>query len=343
VPLSAEGRREQYLRKVKELISGHILGSPGGYPIYLRRWTRMGQMRDESLEQLLMLGESEAVVAAVCSPGLTDELARRAWWAMEDAENARRMLVNPAIVSGTMGKVLAEYLMEFLPFETETEKMTESVRLVLQPGVIDEADRISLWKKSGRKQAYLVGFLQAQPDDLPEPVPARHDAEHAAGQLRHLARAGNPCATLLLRVQSSPGQTFLRTLASVLARPPTQDVAHAALDLVRDYFSPLRPSGDPDSSLEELLRDARDYVRGDHASESARACCEAAPNLEAEISAMRLFSGLGYGVLRPVLRDSTATGGLMRRKLQPVVDPLLEQIGLLQGQGRNQSRVTEKP
>jgi hypothetical protein len=55
----------------------------------------MGQMRDESLEQLLMLGEPEAVVAAVGSPGLTEELARRAWWAMEDAENARRMLENP--------------------------------------------------------------------------------------------------------------------------------------------------------------------------------------------------------------------------------------------------------
>ena len=69
VPLNPSGRPEQYLRKVKELISGHILGSPGGYPVYLRRWTRMGQMRDDSLEQLLMLGEPEAVVAAVCSPG----------------------------------------------------------------------------------------------------------------------------------------------------------------------------------------------------------------------------------------------------------------------------------
>ena len=53
--------------------------------MYLQRWTRMGQMRDESLEQLLLLGEPEAVVAVVCAPGLTDELARRAWWAMGNA------------------------------------------------------------------------------------------------------------------------------------------------------------------------------------------------------------------------------------------------------------------
>lgn len=337
VPLHPERRPEHYVRSVKELISGHILGSPGGYPVYLRRWTRMGQMRDESLEQLLMLGEPEAVVAAVCAPGLTDELARRAWWAMEDAENARHMLANPAIVAGKMGRILARYLLEFLPFETETEKMTASVRLILQPGLVDAEDRLSLWQKSARKQAYLVGFLQALPDDLPQPVPARSDAEAHARYLRPLAQAGNPCAALLLRVQSSPGQTFLDTLATVLAKPPTQDLVQATFDLVRTYFSPLRPDGDPDLPLEALLQDARDHACADDSPEDVRACCDAAPGLVAEISAMRLLSGLGYGVLRAVLRDSTAIGSLMRRKLKPVIDPLMEQIGVLQGRGNDRA------
>lgn len=333
VPLHSDGRPERYVRGVKELISGHILGSPGGYPIYLRRWTRMGQMRDESLEQLLMLGEPEAVVAAVCAPGLTDELARRAWWAMEDAENARRMLGNPAIVAGRMGRVLARYLLEFLPFETETEteKMMASVRLVLQPGLIDAEDRLSLWRKSARKQAYLVGFLQALPDDLPQPVPARGDAEDHARGLRPLAQAGNPYAVLLLRVQASPGQTFLKTLATVLAKPPTQDVVQASFDLARGYFSPMRPDGDPYLPLEALVEEARDSARADHGSEGLRACRDAAPDLTGEIAAMRVLSGLGYGVLRPVLRDSTAIGSLMRRKLGPVIDPLLERIDMLRG------------
>jgi hypothetical protein len=333
VALRPTGRPEHYLRKVKELISGNILGSPVGYPIYLRRWTRMGQMRNESLEQLLMLGEPEAVVAAVCSPGVTDEIARRAWWVMEDAENARRMLVNPAVVAGNMGKILADFLVEFLPFETETEKTMESVRLVLQPGLIDEAERLSLWKKSARKQAYLVGFLQALPDDLPEPVPARGDAEIRRQALVPLARAGNPCASMLMRTLSSSGQTFLRTLSAVLAKPPTQDVVHATLDLARNYYVPLRPEGDPDLSMENLLGDAHEFVHGNHAPEAVLDCIEAAPGLTAEIFAMRLLSGLGYGVLRPTLRDSTAIGSLMRRKLEPVIDPLLEQIRVLQGKG----------
>ena len=333
VPLNPSGRPEHYLRAVRELISGNILGSPGGYPIYLSRWTRMGQMRDESLEQLLMLGEPEAVVAAVCSPGLSDDLARRAWWAMEDAENARRMLANPAIVTGTMGKTLAGYLVEFLPFETETEKTTESVRLVLQPGLINDAQRLSLWKKSLRKQAYLVGFLQALPDALPEPVSARGDADAFDRQLMPLAQEGNSVASLLLRVRSSPGQTFLRTLQTVLAKPATQDLVHSTLDLMRGYFSVLRPDGDPDLPLPDLLEDAENYVRVEHASRDVRICSKVAPALTGEIAAMRLFSGLGYGVLRPVLRDSTAIGSLMRRKLKPVTDTLLDRIGLLRGSG----------
>jgi len=334
VALNGQGRSEQYLRLVKELISGHILGSPGGYPIYLRRWTRMGQMRDESLAQLLVLGEPEAVVAAVCSPGLTDELARRAWWAMEDADNARRMLANPAVVRGAMGRTLARYLIEYLPFETETEKMMESVRLVLQPGLIDEEERLALWKKSSRKQAYLVGFLQALPDDLPEAVGARADAAVWAQALEPLARGGNPCASLLLKVQSAAGQTFLDTLASVLSRPPTQEVVQAAFDLVRGYFAPLRPGGDPDLAIEDLVEDARNYVGASQAPEMVQVCCDLVPNARADIAAMRLLSGLGFGVLRPVLRDSTAMGSLMRRKLEPVTNPVMAEVRVLRGQGR---------
>ena len=75
VKLNPRGRDDQYLKKVRELLSSQVLGSPGGYPVFLRRWTRMGQARDNSLEQLLLLGEPEAVVAAVSAQGLTDELA----------------------------------------------------------------------------------------------------------------------------------------------------------------------------------------------------------------------------------------------------------------------------
>ena len=69
-------RDDRYLRNVRELFSTHALGSPGGYPVYLKRWTRMRQTRADSLRGLLLLGEPEAIVAVANAPGLTDELAR---------------------------------------------------------------------------------------------------------------------------------------------------------------------------------------------------------------------------------------------------------------------------
>jgi hypothetical protein len=326
VPLNPTGRDEQYIKRVKELLSGHVLGSPGGYPIYLQRWTRMGQMRDESLEQLLLLGEPEAVVAAVCAPGLSDELARRAWWAMEDSENARRMLTKQAVVEGEMGPRLAAYLVEHLAFETEAEQMMVTVSLVLQPGLISEEMRQELWKRAQRKNAYYVGFLSAQPDQIPESRPA-HTLWHAHGQeLALRAEAGAPLAGLMARVLGESGQAYLDTLLRVLTKPSNQDVVNTALDVVANYFAAARPEGKVDQTLDELLEEAESWLEKD---EQAAALSGGLTALRGPLRAARVLSGLSYGVVRPVFRDSTAIGSLMRRKLEPVMTPLLEQVGEL--------------
>jgi len=270
-----------------------------------------------------MLGEPEAVVAAVCAPGLTDELARRAWWAMEDADNARRMLGNPAVREGQMGRILAEYLIEYLPFEGEPERATESVRLCLQPGLLERERRLDLWKRSARKPAHQLGFLMALPDDLPDPEPARRDAAELGVLLRPLIAGGDPYAAALERVLSGPGQTFLKVFGAFLAKPPTQDLVVAAFDLTRDYFSALRPEGDPDLTVDALWTEAQTPLAGP--------CLALAPKLTAEVAAMRRLSGLGYGVLRGPLLDSTAAGGLMRRKLAPVLDRIQGEIDVLRG------------
>jgi len=62
VRLNSNCKDEKYIKEIKAMFSTHVMGSPGGYPVFLKRWTRMGQARDESLQQLLLLGESEAVV-----------------------------------------------------------------------------------------------------------------------------------------------------------------------------------------------------------------------------------------------------------------------------------------
>ncbi len=331
IPLNPTCRGDQYLRVLRELLSGNVLGSPGGYPVYLQRWTRMGQTRDESLEHLLLLGEPEAVVAVAGASGLTDELARRAWWISQDPDNARRMLRNPAIVEGRMGSELASFLIEYLPFETEPEIIVESLRLALQPGLIDETLKLKLWTRCNRKPTYYLGFLASIPDDLPDPVPERQLSDVNRDALQQLSQANNPYAGLLLKIYSATGQTFLKTVARIMEKPANQDVVAILLQVIRDYFSELRPEGDPDLTLEDLAAEAEALMSTQSSDVNITACLSATVNLRDEIRAMRILSGLGYGVLRPVFRNTDAIGSLMRRKLEPVSGPLSGLVSRLQG------------
>jgi hypothetical protein len=296
----------------------------------------MGQARDESLEHLLMLGEPEAVVAVVHAQGLSEELARRAWWAMPTAENARRMLLRETVVQSAMGPVLAEYLVDYLPFEQEPSDIIESVRLVLQPGLVDQDTQDALWQKARTKNAYYVGFLLAVPDSLPEPEPPRADLQEHAHVLSSLVDKDNRYAKQLLRAMDSPGQTFLRTVARVLKKPGNQDVVNLLLDGVAANFSAVRPEGDSEAVLADLMTDADRFCEGRTIGDRAcpgdlKAVLQAAPGLKREVHAMLVLSRLGYPVVRPVFAHTTAIGSLMRRKLEPITSPLLAEIAALRG------------
>jgi hypothetical protein len=317
VVLNPNCRDDLYLRKVREVLSGHVLGSPGGFPVYLKRWSRMGQTRNDNLEKLLLLGEPEAVVAVTCASGLSDELARRAWWTGQDPDNARRMLNIPAEVEGEMGRQLAHFLIEYLPFETETLLMVESLRLSLQPGLIGREQQLELWARCRRKPSYYLGFLASLPDDLPQNSAPRNMGEADSAVLRVLAEAGNPFASQLLRIDSAAGQSYLNAVLRVMERPANQDVVTLLLDLVRNYLRALRPGGAPDMTLEELERESQSVT-----PPALEACLRAAAGRERDLRTLYLLSGVGYGIVRPVFSRSDAIGSLMRKRLEPVFAPL---------------------
>jgi len=328
VKLNPDCRDEKYIKRVKEVLSSHVTGSPGGYPVFLQRWTRMGQMRDTSLEQLLLLGEPEAVVACVCATGVTDEIARRAWWAMEDSENARRLLQHEAVVNGEMGAVLAAYLIDHLPFETEPEKMIESVQRVLQPGLIDQAAKDDLWKKGARKSAYHVGFILSVPDEIPLAAKKHRLSDDYLSQLSAMADAGNLIAAVVAQMLSESGQAFFKAFDNILKKPSNQEVVNLAFDAMRLHLQALRPEGDPDMTMQELEKEARQWLSD--GSDEKQAILALHEDLENLLIALRTLSGLGYGALRPVFHDTTAIGSLMRRKLEPVFTPLIEHLQVLQ-------------
>ena len=335
VPLNPNCRDEQYIKRVKEAISSHVLGSPGGYPIFLRRWTRMGQARDESLDKLLQLGEPEAVVAVVHAPGLTDEQARRAWWCMPSSENARRMLKNETVARGNMGKELAEFLIEFLAFEEQAKDIIESVRLVLQPGLVDEKTKESLWSKGQRKNAFLVGFLKTLPDKIPEQTTAHEETQTAQELLQPLADKGNVFAQQLLRVLSPEGQAFLKTVKTVMKKPSSQDVVVALMEAIEDYFATMRISERPSQEIEDLMESAETVCADcEKHSDDLHEVLQTAPELQPMLKAMLVLSWTGEKTLDPIFSKTDAIGSAMRRKLEPLFTPLNEQLDCLYPSGR---------
>jgi hypothetical protein len=331
VPLNAIGKDEAYIKEIKSLFSTHVMGSPGGYPVYLKRWTRMGQARDESLAQLLLLGEPEAVVAAVHASGLTDELAARAWWAMPTAENARRMLEKQAVVTGETGKVLAEFLIEFLPFEEEQSDMIESVRLVLQPGLISQEEKEKLWSKTKTKRSFYVGFLHAAADDLPITVDAHIDHEKIQTKLLPLIEKDNPYAIMLEKVLSAKGQAYIETIGDALKKPGNQDVVVSLLTAIADYFVSIEPHDYTVDEIEAICSEAESLCcSNDEDISSVVAVLNGTTDRANEyLSAMTVLACLSVKLVNPVFSRSDAIGTVMRKKIKHITDPMFAQLQVL--------------
>lgn len=336
VPLNPNSRHEQYLKLVREMISGHVMGSPGGYPVFLQRWTRMGQTRNENLAELLMLGEPEAVVAVVHAPGLTPDLAERAWWAMPEAENARRMLENREVAESEFGKELASFLIEYLPFETEANEIIDSVRLVLQPGLIPKEQKQKMWARGTRKNIFYVGFLLAIPDDLPDQNMARSDIEKYRQTLSGLAETGNRFALILLRMLDIPGQSFFQTVMAVLRKPSHQEVVVSLFNAIGQYCAPFLIDEIVSDDIEKIIQKAGQVCQGDcllsgESVSDIQSLLEAVPALRPEISALLVLAGVSENQLGDIFARTTAIGTLMRRKIEPIATPLSNQLSILLG------------
>lgn len=297
VTLNANCRPETYVTRVKETLGGYALNSPRGYPVHLRHWTRMGQASPKNLEALLKLGEPEAAAAVAHAPGLTDELARRVWWALPTVEAARVMLGHPEVRRGAMGRVLADFLIEHLPFEAEPMEAMNIVRVVLAAGLLDEQERLSLWQKAQRRPYYLVGFLESLSDALPvEEVPRPLPSEL-------VTQVGNPWTVLLARCCSPAGQAWLKAAELALDKAPAHEAVYLLFDLIGGYFSAVR--GAP----------GREVLLG----------------LEPEADALAALSMVSNRDAEGLLVRTTAVGPLLRKKIDPLVTPLLGHLRTLQG------------
>jgi hypothetical protein len=325
VMLHPNCRDEMYLKQVRELIAEQVI--PGGsYPLRLQRWGRMGQARAENLQQLLLLGLPQAIEAVVNSPSLTAQLASLAWWAMPSSDHARSMLQQTAVINSEIGKILAQHLLEYLPFETEAVDIMQTIALVLQAELIDESSKMQLWHKAQNKNMYYVGFLTTLARNLPGEAKARSDFFELKTKLQ--SQNHNELARQLIWISSADGQNFLITVTKVLKKPTNQDVVNKLFDSITQNFAALRDEyyPNPDMNLDILIQQAKLHIQNNN----AKVILQQLPQATEQLQAILLLAGLSYAVLRPIFANSTAIGTLMRKKISPIINVIEQNIILLQ-------------
>ena len=250
---------------------------------------------------------------------------------MPTSENARRMLDKKAVVEGETGKVLAEFLVEFLPFEEEQSDMIESVRLVLQPGLISQQEKEKLWAKTKSKRSFYVGFLHACADDLPVEVDAHEKHDVIKQQLQALLEEASPYAVMLEKVLSARGQAFVKTVEDALKKPGNQDVIVSLLEAVANYFETILPETFTEDDISAICSEAESLCCSDNeALKKVVASLEGSvEDVQKYLTAMTVLACLSVKLVNPIFARSDAIGTVMRKKIKPVTDPIIEQLHIL--------------
>ena len=332
IVLNPTTRDDQYLKIVKELFSLKITGSPGGYPIFLKRWTRMGHA-DNTLEHMLLLGEPEAVVAVVHAPVISHDIGVRAWWALPTTEVAIRLMEYPNVAKGKLGKELAAYLLEFLPFEEKQVSIVNMIRLCLQGELITQEDREKLWARAKRRNPFYVGFLHASPDKIPLEKSCCAKYTTLSETLAPLLQTNNVYAKTLCNLLSEDGQCWLETIKLSLKKPVDQDVVISLFIAIGKYF---------DLPLHTLRLDKRGTRSIETAIEYSQEVCKNPDNdqltalfkaLDKEyyplVDTMLVLAQMGEHTLIPIFSGNESVGKVMRKHLLPLTTPLLEKVDIL--------------
>jgi hypothetical protein len=148
-----------------------------------------------------------------------------------------------------------------------------------------------------------------------------------------LLAAENPFAGQLCRLLSPAGQAYLDCVGAVLKKPSNQDVMVELMHAMAAYSCSLPVTMPRKFHINDVARlsvepgdgalvdaDARQYLQ---------ALLDALPEGKNYIHAMLFLAMLAEPILDPVFSKTDAIGTVMRKKLQPVTEPINEQIRIL--------------
>lgn len=214
---------DAYIKLVQQFLTEKVLGSMGGYPSYLKRWSRMGQVDSANLSSLLKIGNPAAVIAVSNSKNLSEDLLNLVWWCAtntdEQAEIGRFLLSKPELIDNDIAKNIANYLLEFLPFSENQLDLINTANLILQKDLISDEKKAKLWKTGARKHYILIGFLERQKGNLPEDG---NQDEIFVRTCIHILKKINQ-EYILYRVLELISQHFSRDLDTTLTKITSED------------------------------------------------------------------------------------------------------------------------
>ncbi|BBB23205.1 conserved hypothetical protein [Abyssogena phaseoliformis symbiont OG214] len=303
INLNPVGDSDAYIKAVKKLLINQILGATGGYPSYLKRWSRMGQVASSNLASLLKLGEVEAVVAVSNATNLDKDLLKLAWWCATNTDNqaeiGRFLLTKGLCINTEVGKDIAHYLLEFLPFTQDVEQLIDTTNLILQKDLINKEEKAKLWKQGQRKTAILVGFIERMKNNLPRKIDIIPlDFKHQDLQI----------------VSSEQAQLLLATLIHILKKINQETILYRTLDVLGRYLS--HPLMTCKESIDDIINQANVITR-DIKDEKEK------------LFARMLLAGVSERLVVSTISAHNLTGSAIRKKLINVLEPIQKALNIL--------------
>jgi hypothetical protein len=303
IELCPSGDSDAYIKAVKKLLVTQVLGAMGGYPSYLKRWSRMGQVASSNLTSLLKLGEVEAVVAVANSTNLDDQLLKVTWWCATNTDNqaeiGRFLLTKEFVTFTETGQKIAQYLLEFLPFVNDTEQLIDTTSLVLQNELINQKDKEELWKQGQRKTAFLVGFVERMQGNLPNELNIQPlECQHPDLQI----------------INDQQSQIFLSTLAHILKKINQEYVLYRALEVLGQYLT----------HEQITLQDSIDKINVQIENLNIISIQE-----QDKLNARFLLAGVNERLVVSIISAHNLTGSAIRKKLAHILEPIQKALVIL--------------
>jgi len=303
INLNPDGDSSKYIQAVQKLLVSKVLGSMGGYPSYLKRWSRMGQVSSSNLSSLLKIGNIEAVVAVANSQNLNSEVLDLVWWCAtntdQQAEIGRFLLTRDFVVKHAVGKQIANYLLEFLPFTDDTTQLIDTTNLLLQDDLISQESKDRLWKQGMRKTAFLVGFIERMTDNLPN----NDNTTALCIDSKEL-----DC------ISTEQGQIMLKTISHILKKINQEHVLYRTLEVLGAYLS--HPMIQPLDQIDALQKQAHSVSKTLGLNDE-------------KIKARLLLAGVNERLAVSTISAHGLAGSAIRKKLANVLTPIQEALRTL--------------